>query len=170
MESKITVSQVLEHFSYDESSGHFKHKKERRHRNGFNKIGGIAGNVCKNRKHRMISFNGYQFYAHRLVWFIKTGHFPKKPLEIDHINGKRDDNRFKNLRAVTRSQNQRNRFRLNKPKGVYLHKRNKIKSHDQWRCVIYCNGKRHDLGLFKSKEEALRARKKAEIDLGYHDF
>lgn len=50
--------------------------------------------------------------VHRLVWKAFNGEIPEG-LEIDHINRVKDDNRLSNLRAVTRSDNQRNNHRLN---------------------------------------------------------
>lgn len=52
-------------------------------------------------------FNGKKHYAHRIIWEFFNGPI-KKGLEIDHINGVRDDNRIENLRLVSKSQNCRN--------------------------------------------------------------
>lgn len=49
-----------------------------------------------------------QYRAHRLAWLLMTGAFPPKGYEIDHINRDRSDNRWTNLRLVTRSQNNMN--------------------------------------------------------------
>lgn len=43
------------------------------------------------------------YYCHRLAWLYMTGSFP--PGQIDHINGKRDDNRWENLRNVSQNTN-----------------------------------------------------------------
>ena len=43
---------------------------------------------------------------HQAVWAWHNGCFPT--LQIDHINGKRFDNRIENLREVTQSENMRN--------------------------------------------------------------
>jgi len=48
------------------------------------------------------------YYAHRLAFALYHGEDPY-PLEIDHINRQRTDNRIINLRAVTKSENQLNR-------------------------------------------------------------
>lgn len=51
------------------------------------------------------SFFWKQVKAHRVIWLMKTGENPEL---IDHINQKRDDNRFENLREATKSLNARN--------------------------------------------------------------
>ena len=48
--------------------------------------------------------NGVAGTLHRLIYADVYGEIPKS-LEIDHINGIRDDNRIENLQAVTHKQN-----------------------------------------------------------------
>jgi hypothetical protein len=85
-------------------------------------------------------------------------HFPEKPLEIDHINRDKLDNRRVNLRVVTPSANNRNRmtfsaFNTSNYKGVSWEK-----NKNKWRAQIRLpNGKSKYLGLFTSEEEAARA-------------
>lgn len=60
---------------------------------------------------------GKQIKAHRLVWFLCNGYFPKE--EIDHINRIRNDNRIENLRLSDRKQQNENTTREpNKDTGV----------------------------------------------------
>jgi hypothetical protein len=77
--------------------------------------------------------------------------------DIDHINGRRDDNRWENLRQATRSQNLGNRCGNKKAssgfKGV-----SHDKARDKWDSRIgYGNGKTMWLGLFDTEIEAARA-------------
>lgn len=67
----------------------------------------IAGHYG-NRRYAQIRINGKYYLKHRLVYLYHHGYFPPKPLVIDHINRNRFDNRIENLRAVTKSVNQRN--------------------------------------------------------------
>jgi len=46
---------------------------------------------------------------HRLAWLLQTGSWPSN--EIDHINGVRDDNRWSNLRDVSRAVNMQNQHK-----------------------------------------------------------
>ena len=52
---------------------------------------------------------GERFLAHRLAWLYMTGEWP--PEDIDHIDGFPTNNRFSNLRSVSRSINMQNRKR-----------------------------------------------------------
>ena len=60
----------------------------------------------------------YQILAHRFVWIIFNGDIPDR-LEINHINGIKNDNRLCNLELVTKSQNELH-------KHMVLHKRGGI--------------------------------------------
>lgn len=55
----------------------------------------------------ILTICGVKMKAHRLAMLMYTGRLPK--LEVDHINGVRDDNRIANLRVVQKSINQHNR-------------------------------------------------------------
>jgi hypothetical protein len=87
---------------------------------------------------------------HRLILDAPSG------MQVDHINGNGLDNRRKNLRLATRTQNMwnRRRYRNNTSgfKGVVWHKRD-----ERWQARINVNRRRIYLGLFDSKEEAAHA-------------
>ena len=48
--------------------------------------------------------NGKQWREHRYIWTQVNGEIPEG-MEIDHINGKKDDNRIENLQMLTKKQN-----------------------------------------------------------------
>ncbi len=87
--------------------------------------------------------------------------------EIDHINGDRTDNRICNLRDVTSAGNSCNRRRQDRNTsgvtGVAWDKRA-----SRWQARIGLNGKQKYLGYFDSLDEAVAARKAAELELGFH--
>jgi hypothetical protein len=72
------------------------------------KIGKKAG-CPKNDGYIQIRVNKKPYQAHRLIYLYHHGVLPDYPLELDHINRNRADNRVENLRVVTKSENQLNR-------------------------------------------------------------
>lgn len=120
-----------------------------------------------------LHMDGAYYSAHRLAWLIQTGEWLLYPdFEIDHINGKRDDNRWANLRKVTKSENQRNSgMRVNNTSGVHgvnwKPKYTGLPGEGRWVARIW-NGPRHVyLGTFRTLHEANIARKAAERVLGF---
>ena len=91
------------------------------------KVGQEVGNKRPD-GYRELKYNGTRVLAHRLIWEMFNGSIAEG-LQIDHINGIRDDNRINNLRLVTNAQNQLN-SKL-KPsnklgiKGVYKSSKNR---------------------------------------------
>ena len=61
-----------------------------------------------NKWYSFITVDGKKRYAHRVVWESAHGPIPDG-MQIDHINGIKNDNRLENLRCVTVQQNQYNR-------------------------------------------------------------
>lgn len=136
----LTQAYLHQHFVYDSGAGALLRRdtgKKCEHLNTF--------------KHRQILIQGRQFVAHRLIWLMAYGKEPT--FSIDHINGKRDDNRLCNLREATDSQNCANRSLsvVNRSgfKGVSWKTLNK-----KWVAQIQARGKKRHLGLFDTKEEA----------------
>lgn len=102
--------------------------------------------------------------AHRVIWKMITG---RDADDIDHINGKRADNRFCNLRSVQRIDNTRNCsvYKSNKsgcPGVVWK------ASAGRWCARISVRGVRIHLGYFARKDDAIRVRKAAEREHGFH--
>lgn len=111
-------------------------------------VGDKAGRVART-GYVHIGIDRYIYSAHRLIFMMFHGYFPKT---IDHINGNKSDNRIENLREVTLSQNQMNRkFGKNSSgvKGVVWHKLNK-----SWMVQLIIDGKNRYLGSFKDLELA----------------
>lgn len=78
----------------------------------------------------------------------------------DHINRIPYDNRMKNLRECTKTENARNKNITNSTSGIVgVSYRN---NRDCWRAYITIHGKQMNLGHYKNKEDAIVARLKAE--------
>lgn len=84
-----------------------------------------------------------------------------KGMQVDHIGGEdtRNDNRKKNLRFSTPSQNARNRKKnIRNKSGVT----GVSKKKDKWFATICVNGNKIGLGYFQNIEDAIKVRKEAE--------
>lgn len=103
------------------------------------------------------------YLAHRVAWAIHYGEWPKG--EIDHINHDAGDNRIANLRDVTHAQNMQNQsFRRNNSSGIT----GVIRMGDKWVARLRHGGRFLYLGRFACVEDAVAARKAAEVRLGFH--
>lgn len=104
------------------------------------------------------------FRAHRVVWAVFHNAWPSGI--IDHINGNSSDNRIVNLREVSASINSRNaKMRSHNTSGHNGVCR--CRRSDRWLARITLDGKLKHLGYFRTVDEAVVARKNAEIGHGY---
>jgi hypothetical protein len=146
----LTQERLKELLSYDPETGVFVRIKQT---SSKAKIGDVAGTTKRN-GYRRISADGKCFSEHRLAWFYMTGEFP--PNEIDHIDRNPANNRFANLRVVTRSENMQNvgKYKCNTSgyKGVSYQKCRK-----KWRAQIEINNVCKEIGRFATPEEASAA-------------
>lgn len=117
------------------------------------KVGSIAGGIGGGGYH-YVKFNGKKYLSHRIAWAITHGSWPAG--EIDHRNGKRDDNRISNLRDVSASVNQQNRQRAhsNNKSGSSVPGVCFDKQHGKFRVTAKRDGKNLYIGLFKTVPEA----------------
>lgn len=115
---------------------------------------------CKNLKWHMhvgyVANSKMKIFLHRFIIECPDD------MIVDHINRDKLDNRKCNLRICTSKENNRNMpIRKNTTqsiRGVYKSSKN------SWVARIKVNGKDIYLGSFKSEEEAINARQKAEIE------
>jgi len=116
--------------------------------------------------YKTIRIKGKQYYTHRLVWLYVHGKFPNE--QIDHINGDKLDNSIENLRDVTTQENQRNQsMRVNNKSGHMGVSWHTCK--DKWQVHIKADSKTKHLGYFNILEDAVEARKQAEIKHEFHE-
>lgn len=105
----------------------------------------------------IIGFLGKKFCSHRLAWMIHYNEILTDDIQLDHINGKKADNRIINLRKSDNAQNGWNTPKRKgklKYKGLEYHARMAVK---KWRVRIIVRGKRINVGSFATQEEAARA-------------
>ena len=101
--------------------------------------------------------NSKQKYLHRIVTNANDNY-------VDHINGNKLDNRLKNLRICTNAQNCQNKISLPKNNTSGILGVRYREDRQKWYAEIQCNGIKKHIGVFNTKEEALKARIKAEKD------
>ena len=111
--------------------------------------------------------DGITMLLHRLAWEIYHNKKIPNGLQIDHVNGVRDDNRICNLRLVSRSGNMRNRAtpKNNTSGQIGVHY---SKGEDRWIARIGVKGRKVAIGAFIEKSDAIAARKLAEAEYGFH--
>lgn len=108
--------------------------------------------------------NYVKLYAHRVAWKITNGN---EPDQIDHVNGIRDDNRISNLRAATFFSNAKNTSRrVDNTSGVTGV--TWVKPARKWKAFINSDRKHTIIGMFDVFEDAVKARKAAELEFGFH--
>lgn len=109
-------------------------------------------------------FDGVTYAAHRLIHKMMTGQDPEL---VDHANGCRSDNRWKNLSDATPLRNARNLGRSPRNTTGHTGVRRSTNS-SGFRAYISVKKKRIDLGSFATLEKAVAARKAAEEKYGFH--
>lgn len=164
----LTQQLLKERFEYCPKTGIFVYLRKVSQNT---RVGDIAGCVHKPTGYHKINITlpggkSRSYPSHRLAFLWMTGRLPES--NIDHINGDKLDNRWDNLREATDSENNRNARRRKDNKsgvcGVYWEKRS-----ERWLSTICFNKKHIRLGLFDLFEDAVKARKEAEKQFGFHD-
>lgn len=144
----ITAERLREVLDYEPGTGLFRWKVRTSNRIS---VGDVAGSLHKPTGYVFLFVDGGLIKAHRAAWLYLHGELP---LEIDHINGRRADNRIANLRDVSRSVNQQNLRAARGDTssgllGVSWHEGKK-----KWRAQIKTAGRIRFLGYRHSPDEA----------------
>ena len=155
---EITQSTLKEVFEYNKSTGVISCKND--------SISGLRGEsfgYSHNEGYISLYIGGKEYLAHRIIWMFETGRWP---VQVDHVNHDRSDNRWKNLREVPPRENQMNMgLRKNNSSGV---QGVRILPSGKFCAYIMVNRKQISLGSYSTIDEAVSARKKAEIQYGFH--
>lgn len=156
--NNLTQKRLKVLLTYNPETGIFK----RNITSGGKVKGGVAGS--KSNGYNRISIDGSTYMAHRLAFLYMEGYWPE--YQIDHINRKRNDNRWQNLRHVTRSCNIKNT-------GLKSNNTSGVTGVSWWstqnRYGVYINHKEKPVyvGKFKVFNDAVFARWEAEIKYDY---
>lgn len=107
---------------------------------------------------------GHNVALHRTAWLYMTGEWPPAGQLVDHVNRDTYDNRWENLRLLSRAGNVRNQSQRGKSTksgltGVYF-KEGQANKKKPWVASLRINGKLKHLGHFATSEEAVAAREK----------
>jgi hypothetical protein len=108
-----------------------------------------------------------RFQAHRLVYLITKGPIPDG-MDVDHIDRDRRNNAPYNLRLATKAENSLNRSKYKNNTSGFPGVRWFAKL-SKWIAYISFGGKRFHLGVYTELQEAVDARKLAEV-IFFGDF
>lgn len=131
------------------------------------KLTRLGSGHCAN-GYRQVRLSREVMYKHRAIWLSVHGELPTHG--IDHIDGNKLNNRIDNLRDVPIGENLKNkRKQKNNTSGVTGVGILSLKDGEvAYSAAISHNGKRYFLGRFSTLRKAILARKKAQIDFGFH--
>ncbi|QEG10530.1 putative homing endonuclease [Klebsiella phage KMI9] len=119
------------------------------------KPGDVAGSPNAKGYH-VIKFNNEQYRRHRLIFYYVHGYLPEI---VDHVRGVEFGDGISNLRELTQSLNAINRKAPSTNSSGYIG----VSKHETktkgvlWRGRITVEGKKINLGLFATPEEAHQA-------------
>jgi len=165
-DSTLTQEHVKKLFDYNETTGELIRKYSP---SNSVKTGDVAGSKweSKHTNYYHINAKGKKYLAHRLIWLYMTGEFPKN--DVDHIDGNGLNNKWNNLRSVTRQENMQNStLRSDNTSGHVGVTRNKRDR--KWMAYISHNQKMFNLGSYIDISEAIQVRKIAEKKYMFHEL
>ena len=155
----ITQERLKELLSYDPDTGLFTRKVNAKRW----KAGTVTGSVMKT-GYIEIRCDKYRTTGHRLAFLYMTGRFP---VTVDHIDHDPANNKWSNLRNVSHRDNMKNvRLRKDNVSGVVGVSWSK--ACQKWTARIATGSTFKHLGVFKSKDDAIQARKDAETEFNFH--
>lgn len=156
----FSCADVLKILQYDPASGVFVWLIETKGYAGKIRPGDTAGTLKDD--YCVICLHKKQYRAHHLAWLVMTGEWPPVGVDVDHADRNRANNAWGNLRLATRGQNNVNtNGRSNNKSGcIGVSFRKDI---GKWHARIGVPGKIVLLGNFENLNDAVAARKYAEV-------
>lgn len=153
----LTQERVRELFDYDPESGIVTRRIFVNYNRG--RVGDIVGYKSGTSPYLYVRIDKKCFLLHRVIWLWVKGYWPEN--DVDHINRNPQDNRWANLRVVSKTCGMINTKVRNdnntKVRGVFWDTVNKL-----WRSRITYKHKTTYIGGFKSFTEAVAHRLAAE--------
>ena len=135
------------------------------------KVKRLAGWKCKKERvlqqpvkngyyYATLSKNGvrHKVYFHQLVMYTFKG---KSTLQIDHIDGNKQNNKISNLEFVTHRENAQRYFSTKKHSSIYCGVRYRPEKKSPWIAEIRIGKKSKHLGSYKTEIEASNSYKSA---------
>ncbi len=113
-------------------------------------------------KDERLSGQPHLIKMHRVIMCAEKG------MIVDHINHNGLDNTRNNLRVVTNQENLKN-MKLKKNNTSGFTGVTWCKKENRWVSQIMINRKTICIGRFSNKEDAIKARKEANIKYGFHE-
>ena len=157
----LTQDQLKEVLHYCPETGVFTWLIGGPGRRKGSEAGYVQQGIRCGKSYRKIRVDRGSYFAHRLAFLYMTGEFPED--QVDHEDGNGTNNVWSNLRAVDSIENAKNQRRYSNNTsgtvGVHWNKQTR-----KWRVSIFCK----HLGYFHDKEDAIAARKAAEVTYGFH--
>lgn len=149
-------------FHYDAETGRLSWKERPEQASWNTRWAGKEALTALNHGYRRGLLFRRSVYAHQVIWKMMTG---VDAPELDHIDGNKLNNAWKNLRAALGGANQKNssRRRDNTSGQVGVTKRG-----EKWIAQIGIAKSTKHLGIFDTYEQAVAARKTGEREYGFH--
>ena len=159
----ISLERLRQVLEYDPETGLWEWLRP----NLMNKkpISKMAGTISVH-GYRIITYEGVKYRASRLAWFYMTGEWPSQ--EMDHKDKDKANDKWINLREVSRSENGLNRYlqpnNTSGARGVHWDL-----DRGKWGASVKHDGNIHFVGRYDLLDEAIEARDAAAQDL-HGDF
>ena len=152
----LTQERLKELVNYDPETGIFTNKVGRPNSNP----GAIIGTISTG-GYLVMTVDEKRYQCHRLAFLYMEGYLPEH--DVDHRKGIKVDNRWSEIRHVTRSCNQQNcgmlKNNISGFKGVSWDN-----NRSKWSAAIWVHGKEYKLGRHDSKLEAALTRLTFELE------
>lgn len=150
----LTQTEIKELYLYNPETGSIKRRSDR-----------VLGMEVARNGYLRLRYRGRSCSAQKVIWKYMTGAWPNG--DIDHIDHDRLNNKWSNLRLVSRQENMRNASRSKANTSGYTGV-TWCKQQLQWQAQITVDGKSKKLGRFDSIQDAVEARKKANKRYNFH--